>query len=502
MICLMLPIVSLAAHRFAKPTIVADSITVDSIQMTWEKEQRVKFYRLKLMDASCTDTIQRYKIKKTRTKKRLNDLAVNTSYCIRMRALHANGNKDRWSKKLKFTTLTSTPRFGVNFIRFFSDDTDALATATQPAVVDADFSALGVDVFRMLTSADTIWSNIELPEDQYDFTNADAVLTTTVHEPIANLFGYQYASGTTPWEQLMGDSTPEKELTADQEDFIATVVDRYQDDVRYWEIGNEMAHWQLADPGAFTEEEQGAWLAAVAAVIRQHDPDAIVVLAGLISITADNADDWLTGVVAGGGTDWFDVVGYHYYGRWQAFNTERTGLQDVLEDLDIADKPVWMTETGTTSDASNTERTDYPNSTSQQAADLFRRAIQSYAAGDEMVIWHSYIGNDDDGEEFRYFSLINEDLTKQPAYYTTQLLTSEVLPFTSITVVSDTIYQIKHNDGSIAYVAWSGTSADWTIPDDMSTMTSVVPNDDGTFSWQSVAPGDTVSLDSVPLLLK
>lgn len=496
------PVFVFASSRFPKPSVVDGSLLIHSVNISWEKQQNVKHYKLRLFNSDCSTLIKTYKLKKAKNKKKIKGLDPATSYCIRMRAQFTDGTHDRFSKKLTFTTLDPAKgQFGVNFIRFFSDENDALSAATQPAVIDADFSALGVDTFRQITSGDLIWSNVESDNGTYDFTDEDAVLMTTTHMPIVDLFSYQYANSTAPWESLGGTGTGTT-LTAEAEEYIGTTVDRYKDYVKYWEIGNELAHWELTNPGEFSAAEQGLWLQSVAEVIRAHDPDAVILLPGLISITTDNVDDWLTPVIDSAGTDWFDIVNYHYYSRWQAFDSARAALQTLIDTAGIGDKPVWMTETGTSSDSSNSQRTDYPNSTNEQAADIFRRALMSYAAGDTLVEWHTYIGNDESDQDFRYFGLVNEDLSKQPAYYSVQLLTSEIIPFSSVEKESDYVYKVTRTDGSVRYVAWSGTTGSLTVPSGMSSQTSVVPDSSGNFSWTNVTTGSTISLTDIPVVLK
>lgn len=502
---LITPLVVFGAGRFAKPSIVEGSIETNQVKIQWDKVAHIKSYQLRLFNANCSERIRKYSISKYRTRKKITSLTADTKYCIKMRAKYTDGTHDRFSKPRKFRTLADTdvgPQFGVNFIPYFSTDSDAITEATQPAAMEAIYDDLGVDIFRQLTSADVIWSNVAVSEDQFDFTNPDLVLLTTTHEPVVDLFSYQYADGTTPEDELLGDTTPEKSLTTEQETYIGTVVDHYKDYVTYWEIGNEMAHWESDFPGEFTPEEQGVWLASVAEVIKAHDPDAMILLPGLINITDDNTDDWLTGVVAGGGADWFDIVDYHYYNRWQAYEPARAALQETLVTLGIDDKPVWLTETGATSDNTLNNKTDYPNSTTEQAADVFRRTIPSYAAGDVLAIWHTLIGNDDDGNNFRYFGLFYPaDMSKKPAYYAVQLLTSYVLPFSTVEKQSDYIYKISKTDGIVCYVAWSATNSSWTIPEGMGQTTSVVPNDDGSFTWTTVSPGDAVDLTTTPVLV-
>ncbi len=501
------PMLVFGASRFPKPTIVDDTLQPTQVKIHWEKQSKVKRYQLRLFNSDCSNRIKKYKISKHKTHKVIKALTADTKYCIKMRAKYKDGTHDRFSNPRRFTTtanaIVATPlQLGVNFIPYFSTENAALSEATQPTAIEATFTDLGIGTFRQMTGSDLIWSNVSAANNQFDFTTEDAVLTTTTHEPIVTLFSYQFAEGTSPEDELMGDTTPEKNLTAEQETYIGTVVDRYKADVTYWEIGNELAHWESDYPGQFTPEEQGAWLAAVSAVIKEHDPEAKVVLPGLINITTDNTDDWLTGVIAGGGTEWFDIVGYHYYNRWQAFEEARSALQTTLVNLGIADKPVWLTETGATSDVTLTNKTNYPNSTTEQAADVFRRIIPSYAAGDEVAIWHTLLGNTETDNNFRYFGLLDGSLNKKPAYYSLQLLSTEILPFNTVEKQTDYVYQITKTDGAIYYVAWSATADNMAIPTGITQYTSVVPNDDGSFNWIDVDPGDTVNLNTIPILLR
>lgn len=490
-----------ASDSFPQPSIVDDSIHLHSVKISWDEQKKVSYYRLRLVKKDGT-LIKKYKIDADKTKKKIKKLEPDTTYYVRMRAHYTNGTHDSFSKRKKFRTMPDHPRWGVNFVRYFNDETAALESATQPAAVEEELETLGVDAIRQLTSADLIWSNVEPSDDQYDFSISDAVLLNTNAYPIVDLFSYQYADGTTPEDELRGDTTPEKEVTGRVEDYVITTVERFKDVVRYWEIGNEMAHWELTNPNEFPPTEQGEFLAQVADLIRAHDPDAVIVLPGLINITSSNVDDWLPKVVSVAGTDWFDVISYHDYNRWQQFSSEHAALEEMMASLGISDKPLWLTEMGTSSDSSNSERTHYPNSEDEQAADIFRRSIQAYAAGDQMVSWHTFIGNDESDQEFRYFGLINEDLSKQKAYYAVQLLTDEILPFKKIEQLDGYIYKITQNDFSVCYVAWSGSSDTWTIPDGMQELTSVVPGEAGEYAWTEVSPGETVSLDNLPILIR
>ncbi len=491
--------------RYDQPSIPESKLKAHQARVKLPEDSTVDHFSLKLLKgAEGRRLVKKYRVAGTKHKKTVKELDANTHYYVRLKAYYKDGTASRYSKKVGFTTDASTtpPQFGVNFIRFFSDENAELEAATQPAAVESDFNALGVQLFRQITSADLIWSNVAATNGTYNFTEQDQVLPNTDHTPVVTLFSNQYADSTSPADEIRGDDTPETTLTDEAADYVATVVDRYKDNITYWEIGNEMAHWELNYPGQFPPEEQGLWLKAVAEVIKAHDPDAQIVLPGLINITEENVDDWLVPVVESAGSDWFDIVGYHHYNRWQQFNRDHSALLATLDDLGISDKTVWLTETGVSSDSTNTNRTDYPNSETQQAADIFRRALLAYAAGDEAVIWHTYIGNDDDGEEFRYFGLVNEDLTPQLSYYSTQLLTDQLLPFTSVVQDEDFGFTITKTNGDKRYVAWSATTDTWIVPAGVTEYTSVVSNASGDFDWTAVSAGDEIALSTIPILAR
>ena len=412
-------------------------------------------------------------------------------------------------------TRASAPQIGLNFIRVYWDDTH---DCFQPDVIFQDFADLGVQAYRQFIKADLYWNIVEPRDDEWNFTAADAVITDPDFVPIVTLFSNQFASPTPPW--CDDPSEFQKTLGPEAVDYLTHVVDRYAPYVKYWEIGNEMEHWRAADPGStrrrglpkchpsdgFSPQEQGAFFAQVAAVIRQHDPDAIIVMPGMGGLNDYVFDTWLSGVIEGGGSDWFDIVNYHYYGPWEPYTILREKLDAFLKEHGLDDKPVWMTETGSTSSPTLTIRTDYPNSPETQAADVFRRIIQAWGAGDDLVLWHTYIGSaDTPTNTWREYGLREADGTAKPALYSFRLLANELVPFESVTPLQAdlrgaNIYRIVTESGDTKYVVWG--SGEFTVPADVSRMTSAVPDADGNFAWQEITFGQIIPLSSIPLLLK
>jgi hypothetical protein len=349
----------------------------------------------------------------------------------------------------------------------------------------------------------------------------NATLAFGYQEPRGTLFETRYASPTPPW--ATDPSEFQKSMGTEAYEYLDAVLTEFADDFRYWEIGNEMFHWQAADPpildlasteipdsyplDGYSPIEQAAFIHDAADFIAANDSDALVVLPSIV-VGADNSSvDWLEEVVGSEGSSWFDVVTYHGYRSWSDERSERIAFEAVLETLGLQDKLIQLTETGASALASNTQNTDYPNSPAEQCADVFRRLVIGWAAGDSSVIWHSYkdLDGSDEAGGFEGYGLFAANETARPSAYTMQLMTSEVLPLLSATDTSDTTadvyrYRLVSTDGSVHWVIWgSGT---YTVPTDMTQYTSVYPNSDGSFTWTTVSAGSSFTLSSVPVLFR
>ena len=431
-------------------------------------------------------------------------------------------------------TRTTSPQIGLNFIRVFTENaarargnraTPTRQTSpeniTDPSWIFDDFAALGAQVYRQITEADLAWQNVEKTNDLWDFAHPDAVLPNTEFEPVVTLFAMQYASGTPPWATQPSEFEPE--LGDEAKEYLDAVLDQYADHVKYWEIGNEMDHWRAAEPvtegraapgasslpnyaptGGYAPQEQGVFLAQAAEYIRAKDPDAIIVLPGMAGLDSYTTDTWLTGVVQGGGTEFFDVMNYHYYGSWENYSVSRTRLTSTLQTLGIADKPVWLTETGVTSDSTLTQRTNYPNSATEQAIDVVRRIVLAYAHGDDLVLWHTHVSSTDEGtsSDWRAYGLRTSTGVQKPSWYTYQLLAKEIIPFTHVSTIEDGsagayVYAFTKDDGSQSIIAWGDGT--YTPSEPESEMTIMV-NDSGTFSFAPVV--GSITLSDTPVLIR
>ncbi len=436
-------------------------------------------------------------------------------------------------------STTDLLQLGTNFIRFFwtpEDNKGPLTVLSDDPVTRAreelewadaesifsELESIGAQAYRQLAKADLMWAVIEPEDDQWNFAAADEVFLSSdgQSEPIVTLFAMQYASGTPPW--ITDPAKFDKTLGLEAQEYLEVLIDRYGEEVTYWEIGNEMDHWSVLDDSSaksnvpsgripevatghsFTPVEQGKFYAQVAAFIRERDEDAVIVMPGLGGLHDYALEQWIPGVIEGGGTDWFDVVNYHHYGAWDEYLEEREALAALLQSYGIEDKPVWLTETGSTADPTLTNRTRYPNSERTQAADVFRRIVQAWGAGDELVLWHSFIGAlDSPTNTWRGYALIDYHGESRMAHEAFTLLSEELVPFKSVERIEDVsagqhVYRVTVADGAEKYVAWG--EGRWRAPIGMSEYASVVMEVGSPVLWNTVH--ESIELTEEPVLVR
>ena len=146
-------------------------------------------------------------------------------------------------------------------------------------------------------------------------------------------------------------------------DFLAKAVERYNGDgrndmpglkipIKYWEIMNEPA-MQGGTAGGMgedlkffvgTSQEYLDILKSSYQVIKHADPEAKVLHAGMAGMDQDFQNFWQP-IFAGGGGDYFDIANIHTIST----DEQREDLfvikfKRFLEQYDIKDKPIWITE--------------------------------------------------------------------------------------------------------------------------------------------------------------
>ena len=185
--------------------------------------------------------------------------------------------------------------------------------------------------------------------------------------------------------------------------YIANVVDRYKDQVKYWEVINE-ADIRFKNPiwSWFKATDYVELLKSGSQTIRKHDKKAKVLFSGIANTDRNFVDSvFSSGVKNSEPEDLLD-----YYVR----------LDEKLNKYGIK-KPVWLTECGTsTAKGWATEET--------QAMRLPRIYLISFACGMDKVFYYKSRSCELDTFEIEdHYGFLHKDYTPKPAFYTYQTLT-------------------------------------------------------------------------------
>jgi hypothetical protein len=209
--------------------------------------------------------------------------------------------------------------------------------------------------------------------------------------------------------------------TSEWKHFVRLVVKRYRNDVDVWEIWNE--------PDSTTYLQPNNWktyrplLKTGSAMIREYDPDAIV-LNGAI---ADIADHSFTKKLYDNGARYFDELNVHLY-YCDEYRDDNKSLQRLQEDWESfrkmvsrqrANEPMWITELGCS--------TGLDGVTKKFVKQYFRVATKLLLSYNQVRPILLYTFRDRPYLEVyeAEFGLLTDDLTNKPAWRWYKLLPSQ-----------------------------------------------------------------------------
>jgi hypothetical protein len=227
--------------------------------------------------------------------------------------------------------------------------------------------------------------------------------------------------GTPEWASDSGAVNAVPRDSADWAAFVTQFVTRYQDDIQHWGLWNEPNGGGGEYFAGTAAEFRTQILIPGANAAKAVDPSCKIVAAGITIHTG--WEDWMRGVFGAGGAAAVDIISVHAYVLGDADDlfwiiNERavgdddiTPLANMLEALDLTDKPVWLTETGWPTSG------DHAFSAADQARHI-HGVLWRVHQGDliDKVFLYDFI--DDDASGLPVFGLVAADATLKPAYET------------------------------------------------------------------------------------
>jgi hypothetical protein len=210
---------------------------------------------------------------------------------------------------------------------------------------------------------------------------------------------------------------------ADWSDFVYDTVSRYRDRIDHWGMWNEPNLEQFFTGNGWQYRE---WILKPGAqAAKAADPDCFVLGPELAHLSSADWPGWMDEAMKAGGADFIDIVTHHCYkgdtgadvfdyldaGAFH-FPWDDPPLMDVLADLGVDDKPVWLTETGWDTDGAKDGISE-----SAQADNYHQLLWGVYTRGYLQAVF-PYEIRDDPTAGVPHWGIVRSDYSPKPAYST------------------------------------------------------------------------------------
>lgn len=276
--------------------------------------------------------------------------------------------------------------------------------------------------------------------------------------------------------------------------FLEALASRYKDQVRYWEIGNEIdvdpvwietefsviGCWgNISDP-YYGGGYYGQMLKAVTPAIKRGNPNAKVVFGGLLLDSPDSRVNnpgvgrpelFLEGALRAGAGNAFDILAYHAYAyysfreadydleldNWRSLGGGALGkarfLRETMRRYGV-DKPLWLNEIGLLCARDDICGTSPPEFYLAQATHVVRVVSRAAANRIEQVVWYTL-----NGPGWRDAALLDANQQPRPVYNAYRHMIQTVAPYIAVYAVEDYGPEIESyrfdKGGRFVDVLWS-----------------------------------------------
>lgn len=203
---------------------------------------------------------------------------------------------------------------------------------------------LGIDMQRI----DFLWYVIEPSKGDWHFEYYDGLVKRAKEHDLGLLavlvYSTEWASSAPPEAEHRKFYPPNLE---DYATFVEKTVERYKDDITYWQIWNE-PNWEgfwKPKPNAshYTMLLKQAYKAA-----KKANPQAKIVFGGTARVDLE----FIRQVYENGGKDFFDILTVHPYRQprspysYPTLEHELNQLKELMQEYSDQNKDVWLTEIG------------------------------------------------------------------------------------------------------------------------------------------------------------
>ncbi len=218
-------------------------------------------------------------------------------------------------------------------------------------------------------------------------------------------------------------------------EFVYTIVSRYRDQVKYWEMWNE-AEWNLFWCGS--ERDYAQLLKVGYQATKAACPDCTVLFAGLHYWADPTFFERVLDIINDDPTAptsnyFFDAMSVHLYSRSSTTYDVVHAIRNRMKAY-VSDHPIWLTETGVPvwgDPQAYNLKYDYAATQDEAAAYVIQSYANAWASGVERYFFFR-VNDADMGE---YFGLMRNDRSLRPAYVAYQVATTYLISPTFVTRV-------------------------------------------------------------------
>jgi polysaccharide biosynthesis protein PslG len=307
-----------------------------------------------------------------------------------------------------------------------------------------------------------VWGEIEVPAKGQFVDRATGESSWAKYDRIVRLAGEYgldvlFRIETSPTWARPGNpklETPPDDFD-DYGDFVASVVERYQGQVRYYQLWNEpnlAFEWGGAGPAPAWDYVDLLKIGYRRA--KAVDPNSVILSAALAPTIEESVLGWndlkfLQQMYDFGAKDYFDILGSNVYGLWSGPDDRRLNherdvnysrplmIREIMVRNGDAAKAIWLCEIGW-----NALPEDFPappdkilfgrvsrEVQARYTARAFRRAQEEWPWVGGLMLWHFRMVQPDAPRlQQYYFNAVDEDFTPQPVYFAMRELTSLPMP--------------------------------------------------------------------------
>jgi len=281
----------------------------------------------------------------------------------------------------------------------------------------------------------------------------------------------------------------------DAHEYVSTVVRRYADRVHYWELGTEIT----AEPTLVEMMKHTyGW-------VKEHDPDCQVIMPSIAGTDERMFDRQLQALdrrLSEGMGQYFDIAGYHDYAPVDGLEERYDRLEATLARHGIH-RPIWVTETGTSSLADSILSGD--SSEARQAREVVQRLVILSAKGARVVLWHNFKRS---GKKtgFAGSNLVDPRTGPKPGYHTFKLLLQQLDDYRSaekLPVDGMSLFRFTFDGRAPVFVVWSEQTghADLSFELPRAKVTHIVETSDRTEPRVEEVAGTDVPVGPSPVFV-